>query len=158
MSLASFWLTLKTKRGAALQLLLATLLFGAGYQAGRVTSPYYAAHPIIFEDRACSECASSGGTAEELIELKETGVAQRKPTTTTAAAPEAQPTVAAATTTAGDQTGQFVGSVNSDLFHLPDCPSVSRIKEENQIWFASVEEAQAAGYSPSKCTTERLGL
>ncbi len=54
--------------------------------------------------------------------------------------------------------GQYVASVNSNLYHDKSCPTVSRIKPENQVWFASREEAEAAGYSPSVCTKEKLGL
>lgn len=126
------------------------LLFAAGWQTGRVMSPYWAAHPIIFEDQP-----SSGGTAEELSSLR-----QEQENTATVQNPT--PTVAAAQAGGGENTqqkaGKFVGSVNSDLYHDLSCPSVSSIKEENQIWFASVEEAEAAGYSPSKCTIEKLGL
>ncbi len=42
--------------------------------------------------------------------------------------------------------GKFVGSVNSNKYHWPDCSFAKRISEENQIWFSSEAEAQAAGY------------
>jgi hypothetical protein len=42
--------------------------------------------------------------------------------------------------------GKFVGSVNSNKYHLPDCPSAKKILPQNQIWFDSEEEAQKAGY------------
>jgi len=42
--------------------------------------------------------------------------------------------------------GKFVGSINSNKYHWPDCPSAKKISEENQIWFSSEEEAQSAGY------------
>jgi len=42
--------------------------------------------------------------------------------------------------------GRFVGSVNSNKYHWPDCSFAKRISEENQIWFSSEAEAQAAGY------------
>lgn len=44
--------------------------------------------------------------------------------------------------------GLFVGSKNSNKYHLPDCQWAKRIKKENQIWFNSVEEAKSKGYSP----------
>lgn len=40
----------------------------------------------------------------------------------------------------------FVGSVNSNKYHWPDCPSAKKIAPQNQIWFLSEEEARAAGY------------
>ncbi|MBI3020091.1 MAG: hypothetical protein HYY60_02095 [Parcubacteria group bacterium] len=43
----------------------------------------------------------------------------------------------------------FVASVSGSKYHLPWCASASTIKEENKIWFASEDEARAAGYSPA---------
>lgn len=144
--------------------------FGAGWQLGKVSSPYYASHPIVFEDKECPGNLSSGGSKEELVQLKEDStVAQRTEKTKEAEASvtpnganvagvisEATPS---ANTSAGTTTEKrFVGSVNSNLFHDPSCAAAKRIKEANQIWFASVEEAQKAGYEPSQCTKEKLGL
>ena len=44
-------------------------------------------------------------------------------------------------------TGKVVGSKNGSKYHLPECSGAKRIKEENKIWFASVEEAKQAGYT-----------
>lgn len=44
--------------------------------------------------------------------------------------------------------GAYLGSVNSDKFHAPDCRQAETIKEANRIWFDSREEAAAAGYTP----------
>ncbi len=41
---------------------------------------------------------------------------------------------------------RFVGSINSNKYHHPECPWGRRIAPENQIWFSSEEEAKAAGY------------
>jgi len=43
--------------------------------------------------------------------------------------------------------GRFVGSVNSNRYHWPDCSFAKRIGEENQIWFDSEQEAQDANYT-----------
>ncbi|MEX0933756.1 MAG: hypothetical protein WD003_00655 [Candidatus Paceibacterota bacterium] len=45
--------------------------------------------------------------------------------------------------------GGFVGSINSTKYHAPWCSGASRIARENEIWFASEEEAQRAGYTPA---------
>ncbi|MBU1292260.1 hypothetical protein KKH07_02155 [Patescibacteria group bacterium] len=45
-----------------------------------------------------------------------------------------------------DKEGIFVGSVNSNKYHWPDCPSAKKIAEQNQIWFNSEQEAQNANY------------
>ena len=41
---------------------------------------------------------------------------------------------------------KFVGSINSNKYHWPNCSFGTRISEENQIWFSSEEEAENAGY------------
>lgn len=40
----------------------------------------------------------------------------------------------------------FVGSRNSDKYHLPTCASAKRIKPENKVCFASKEDAEKRGY------------
>lgn len=50
----------------------------------------------------------------------------------------------------GDYTGKVLGSVNSDKYHLPECPGAKQINEENKIWFDSIEEAEKAGYKPAQ--------
>lgn len=40
----------------------------------------------------------------------------------------------------------FVGSRNSNKYHLPSCASAKRIKPENVVCFASQEDAAARGY------------
>ena len=53
------------------------------------------------------------------------------------------------TTPADTYAGNYVASKNSDKYHLPWCGGAARIKPENQIWFTTKEEAEAAGYSPA---------
>ena len=45
--------------------------------------------------------------------------------------------------------GVYVASKSGTKYYLPSCSGVSRIKEENKVWFATVGEAQAAGYTPA---------
>ena len=42
----------------------------------------------------------------------------------------------------------FVGSRNSNLYHIPTCAPAKRIKPENIVCFLSVEDAVAKGYKP----------
>ena len=43
----------------------------------------------------------------------------------------------------------YVGNANSYKFHLPDCPSVSKMKEENKVFFyGDRSEPVEAGYKP----------
>jgi len=42
--------------------------------------------------------------------------------------------------------GKFVGSINSNKYHWPDCPWAKKIASQNQIWFSSEVEAQSTGH------------
>ena len=159
--LTSLWVFYKSHRNHLGTIVLGLLLFVAGFQAGKVTSPYYSASPIIFNDRECNECSSSGGSRVELDNLKEEGIAQRQPSknekpVATNLDENSNQVIAGATTEIEKKA--FVGSKNSDLFHDPSCSSAGRINEANQVWFASQADAESAGYSPSKCTKDKLGI
>jgi len=43
----------------------------------------------------------------------------------------------------------LVASRNSNKYHFPWCSGATRISEANKIWFSSVEEARAKGYTPA---------
>ena len=47
------------------------------------------------------------------------------------------------------ETVLYVGSKNSNKYHLPWCSGAQRIAEANKVYFASKAQAQAAGYSPA---------
>ncbi|MFH1392323.1 MAG: Ada metal-binding domain-containing protein [bacterium] len=51
--------------------------------------------------------------------------------------------------------GIFVGSKNSNKYHLPDCTWAKKIKKENEIWFKSEKEAQEKGYQPCSCISHK---
>lgn len=46
-------------------------------------------------------------------------------------------------------TGTYVASKNGSKYYLPSCSGAGRIKEENKVWFQTVEDAVAAGYTPA---------
>ena len=46
--------------------------------------------------------------------------------------------------------GQYLGSINSDVFHYPSCSYVKSINPGNIIWFSSRADAIAHGYRPCK--------
>jgi len=48
------------------------------------------------------------------------------------------------------QSCAFVGSKNSNKYHLPTCHFAKLIKPENLVCFKSVEDAQSRGYQPDK--------
>ncbi|OGC88219.1 hypothetical protein A3D70_02605 [Candidatus Adlerbacteria bacterium RIFCSPHIGHO2_02_FULL_54_18] len=45
--------------------------------------------------------------------------------------------------------GAYVASKSGTKYYLPSCSAATRIKEENKVWFDSIEEAQAVGYEPA---------
>ncbi len=55
--------------------------------------------------------------------------------------------ISKAANTAGASSGAYVASKSGTKYYLPSCGGVSRIKEENKIWFATVAEAKVAGYT-----------
>ena len=65
----------------------------------------------------------------------------------TPADPIATPPQSTPETSSKVQLGQYVGSIESDKYHYPGCRWAEKILPENAIWFNSVEEAKAAGYS-----------
>lgn len=51
------------------------------------------------------------------------------------------------------QKGIVVASKSGTKYYYPWCSGVSRIKEENKVWFVSIEDARSAGLTPaSGCT------
>ncbi|MEX1997605.1 MAG: hypothetical protein WEA04_02935 [Candidatus Andersenbacteria bacterium] len=160
MDITSLWVWSQQHRSVLVFLVVGIVLFGAGWQVGRVMSPYYASHPIVFSDQAYPDKPSAGGTAEALQVLQADGqaLADEKNNITTESS---TPTVAAvqqtAPPTAGTLEKLFVASVNSDKYHHRDCAARRQIKAENEVWFNSAEEAESAGYVPSQCTREKLG-
>ncbi|MBI3305034.1 hypothetical protein HYZ80_01760 [Candidatus Parcubacteria bacterium] len=43
--------------------------------------------------------------------------------------------------------GNFLASRNGKRYYPKDCASANRIKPENRIWFATIAEAEQAGYT-----------
>ncbi len=50
---------------------------------------------------------------------------------------------------ASTDSGQVVASKNGSKYHYPWCAGAQQISEKNKIFFASIEEARAAGYTPA---------
>jgi hypothetical protein len=161
--LTELWVIIRKKPNLIWQLLFSVAVFALGWQLGKISSPYYASHPIIFQESGTSNLSENSNNNQELMDLKQEGIELRESKKTPGPSPSPSTEVAGVTVEKSKepnptQKNKFIGSVNSDLFHHPDCSSSKRIKEANQIWFSSIEEAELAGYSPSKCTIEKLGI
>lgn len=46
--------------------------------------------------------------------------------------------------------GAYVAARGGTAYYFPWCATADRIKEENKVWFATKEAAEAAGYKPAK--------
>jgi len=64
--------------------------------------------------------------------------------------PAALPAAAQSSNVLSFQSGSFVGSKNSDVYHYPSCYHVNAIKPENKITFSTVQEACSRVYRPCK--------
>lgn len=49
----------------------------------------------------------------------------------------------------GEGERRFVASQSGTKYYLPGCLGVNRIKEENKVWFSTIEDAVLAGYEPA---------
>ena len=45
--------------------------------------------------------------------------------------------------------GEYVASRSGSFYYLPSCAGAKRIKEKNQVWFQSKDDAEARGLKPS---------
>lgn len=45
--------------------------------------------------------------------------------------------------------GEYVASKSGTKYYPVDCSAAGRIKEENRVYFATMESAEAAGYEPA---------
>lgn len=70
--------------------------------------------------------------------------------TATATTPTVQATANTQSSNVQSYSGPFVGSQNSDVYHLPWCPEAKRINPENRTIFNTAADAQAAGFRPCK--------
>lgn len=105
--------------------LVALIAFGAG----RLSAPEIVRNPVMIEESATTNAINLYGNVSQPI----TGGAGES------------------TVVSSSEKGLFVASKNSTKYHWPWCSYAKNIKPENQVWFKSEAEAQAAGYSPCAC-------
>lgn len=58
-----------------------------------------------------------------------------------------EPAKMVASPTLSQTSGTYVASKNGSKYYLPSCSGANAIKEGNKIWFDTVEDAIAAGYT-----------
>ena len=77
------------------------------------------------------ECVCNNAQTESLINSTNQNVAQGK--------------------TGDEKECVYVGSKNSNKYHIPTCQFAKRIKPENLVCFKSKEDAESKGYTACKC-------
>lgn len=60
-----------------------------------------------------------------------------------------QPQTASVITGEETEAVAVVASKSGSKYHLPTCPGASQIKAANKISFTTIQEAEAAGYTPA---------
>lgn len=133
-------------------ILIALISFGGGWLLG--SKSILAGKDVATVDNSdkikIEEMVLPKEKTEEKVEeeAKEVEGAQEEP-----AIIQQQQTAQVNTSSASSARGadcKYVGSKNSNVYHLPECPGAKRIKEENIRCFASKEEAENTGYRPAK--------
>jgi len=98
-----------------------------------------------------SSTQASPTTAAPSVATATPAVAKQTHASSTAAAmAKATPSQTSLTPSSQQYTGPFVGSKNSNVYHIPSCFEAKKIKPQNQVWFPNAKAAQAAGYRPCK--------
>ena len=130
-----FWEKHETKIVLTLGfVLVAVLSFEAGVLKGQKSQQ----NPVIVKADAQSGavCGMDSGNASEAQNLPSDG--QNNSPSPSAPAPNPP------------QNCAFVGSKNSNKYHLPSCQWAKRIKPENITCFKDKNEAESKGYLPDK--------
>lgn len=117
--------------------LTATLCFGLGLLANRENQP--SKDSLWIEQLPPEELPGSIGTSTPGATISGQAPAPAIPISS-------QPAAASA---ALPQTGQYVASKTGTKYYLSTCSGANRIKDENKVWFATKQQAEAAGYAPS---------
>lgn len=107
------------------------LVAAIAFEAGVLKGQNWQQKPLVIEK--AEECSSQPNSPEKAPNQAQEG--QKPIQAVSAAIP---------------QNCAFVGSKNSNKYHLPTCHFAKLIKPKNLVCFKSVEDAAAKGYQPDK--------
>lgn len=105
------------------------------FEAGILKGQNWRQKPLIIEK--AGECSDQSNSSENAQNSAQDG---QKPA----------PAVSASPPIANSANCAFVGSKNSNKYHLPTCHFAKLIKPENLVCFKSAEDATAKNYQPDK--------
>ncbi len=131
---------------------LGVVLVGVlGYEAGFVQGVRQGSPPIVIEkptvSATTSEAAGTQAADTTTSVPGSSGTAHTNLAAATAANSQSS-TTPTASPAIDQRTCPYVGSRNSNKYHLVTCAVAKRIKPENRVCFASPEDAQAKNYQP----------
>ena len=109
--------------------MLISLSASLGYGLGRLSEAKQVAEPL--EITGVPTVQDSSANNAQKIETKTQNIAKTD------------------TVSVQNSEKKYVASKSGTKYYLPSCSGASRIKEENKVWFASVEEAKARGLEPA---------
>jgi hypothetical protein len=110
--------------------------------AGCTSSPSASPTPT-----AAPSVATVAPTVTKQVQASSTPTPTATPTSTPAPTSKPQPSTSP-TPSSLSYTGPFVGSKNSNVYHVPWCYEAQKIKPQNLVTFPNAKAAQAAGYRP----------
>lgn len=125
-----FWLKHETKVVLIIGFILVAVI---AFEAGILQGQKWQQKPLIIEKPAQTEAVATES---------------QTPSQTQNSVLEGQKQTEATSTT--PQNCAFVGSKNSDKYHLPTCRWAKQIKPENIVCFSSTEDAVSKGYQADK--------
>jgi len=105
------------------------------FEAGTLKGANFSQKPLIIEKSAASVAADGNMTAATPAQAQNLASEAKIDPTSTPALP---------------QNCAFVGSKNSNKYHLLTCRYAKGIKAENRVCFSSQDEAQSKGYVADK--------
>jgi hypothetical protein len=97
---------------------------------------------------AAPSVATATPTVAKQAQASSTPTPTAMPTSTPAPTSKPQPSQTSPTPSSLQYTGPFVGSKNSNVYHIPSCFEAQKIKPQNLVTFPNAKAAQAAGYRP----------
>jgi len=120
-----------------MMLFVGVLLVGIiGFELGLVEGRSGISAPLVIEVPASPKASEKTVDVSAMDTVKQSSKASNT-----------SPSNQSVTTPDSASTCTFVGSKNSDKYHLPTCSFAKRIKPENRVCFASEDEAKAKGYT-----------
>jgi hypothetical protein len=129
-----FW----SKNEYRIILLIGFILVAAiSFQVGLIKGREIKENPVIIEKITQNSCdeEKSAGNASNGPNLTQNTIASQESENTTANQ---------------DKNCAYVGSKNSNKFHLPSCRWAKNIKPENLVCFSGEDDAKSRGYLPDK--------